>query len=154
MRTAKKFRGCRIMLYPTDSEQLLVDTTVTDYNPQTNVVFIPELDVDKLPSASVRVRILANPDLYEYNATVRVGMSHIRDVEVALYRERKVEDRRYHRHKVDAVGVIESVIIGKQELKAMIDDGKPVEVNCHFCNQNYAFTVEELRGLLLRAGTG
>ena len=117
MRTAKKFRGCRIMLYPTDSEQLLVDTTVTDYNPQTNVVFIPELDVDKLPSASVRVRILANPDLYEYNATVRVGMSHIRDVEVALYRERKVEDRRYHRHKVDAVGVIESVIIGKQELK-------------------------------------
>ena len=117
MSTGKKFRGCRIMLYPLDSEKILVDTTVTDYNAQTNVVYIPELDVAELPSASVRVRILANPDLYEYNATVRVGTNHIRDVEVALYRERKVEDRRYHRHRVDAVGVVESVIVEKQELR-------------------------------------
>ena len=44
--------------------------------------------------------------------------------------------------------------VGRQELQSMVDDGETIQVNCHFCNQNYAFTVEELRGLLLRAGTG
>lgn len=116
MASAKKFQGCRIMIYPMDSEELLADTTITAYNAQTNVAYIPKSDVADLASASVRVRILANPDLYEYNATIRVGMNHIRDAAVALYRERLVKERGYHRHQVDAVGVIESVIVGKQEL--------------------------------------
>ena len=30
----------------------------------------------------------------------------------------------------------------------MIDDGKPIEVNCHFCNKNYVFDVGELKELL------
>ena len=42
------------------------------------------------------------------------------------------------------------ISIGRQELQSMIDDGKPVEINYHFCNANYEFTVEELRGLLER----
>ena len=33
----------------------------------------------------------------------------------------------------------------------MIDDGKPIQVNCHFCNKNYEFTVDELRELLKKA---
>lgn len=43
------------------------------------------------------------------------------------------------------------ISIGKAELKDMIKDGKEIEVNCHFCNQNYTFSVEELKGLLKRA---
>ena len=30
----------------------------------------------------------------------------------------------------------------------MIDDGKPIEVNCHFCSRNYTFDVEELKEIL------
>ena len=33
----------------------------------------------------------------------------------------------------------------------MIDEGKPIEVNCHFCGRSYEFTVEELKELLERA---
>jgi molecular chaperone Hsp33 len=33
----------------------------------------------------------------------------------------------------------------------MIRDGKPIEVNCHFCNTNYTFSVEELKEMLKRA---
>ena len=29
----------------------------------------------------------------------------------------------------------------------MIKDGKPVEVNCHFCNTNYKFNLEDLEQL-------
>ena len=27
----------------------------------------------------------------------------------------------------------------------MIDDGEPIEVNCHFCNTNYTFSIDELK---------
>ena len=33
----------------------------------------------------------------------------------------------------------------------MIDEGKEIEVNCHFCNRNYAFSVEELKEMLNKA---
>lgn len=43
------------------------------------------------------------------------------------------------------------ISIGKKELKEMIHEGKPIEVNCHFCNTNYTFTVEELKEMLAKA---
>ena len=43
------------------------------------------------------------------------------------------------------------ISIGKKEIQDMIEDGKTIEVNCHFCNKNYAFTVDELKGLLEKA---
>ena len=36
------------------------------------------------------------------------------------------------------------ISVGKQELQQMIDDGETIEVNCHFCNQHYPVTIEEL----------
>ena len=43
------------------------------------------------------------------------------------------------------------ISIGKKELQEMIDEGKTIEMNCHFCNKNYPVTVEELKGLLEKA---
>lgn len=42
---------------------------------------------------------------------------------------------------------VEKVLIslGKKELQSLIEEGKDVELNCHFCNTNYSFTVEELK---------
>lgn len=39
------------------------------------------------------------------------------------------------------------ISIGKQEIDEMIQEGKPIEVNCHFCNKNYTFDVEELKNI-------
>ena len=39
---------------------------------------------------------------------------------------------------------------GRKELNEMIQEGKPIEMNCHFCNTNYNFTVEELKEILRR----
>lgn len=43
------------------------------------------------------------------------------------------------------------VSIGKSELGDMIAEGKEIEVNCHFCNRNYTFSVEELKDLYRKA---
>ena len=43
------------------------------------------------------------------------------------------------------------VSIGKKDTQEMIDDGKEIEVNCHFCNTNYKFTVDELKEIIKRS---
>ncbi len=43
------------------------------------------------------------------------------------------------------------VSIGKKDIQEMIDDNKPIEVNCHFCNTNYVFSVEELKEIIKRS---
>lgn len=43
------------------------------------------------------------------------------------------------------------ISIGKKELQEMINDGEPIEMNCHFCNTNYVFTVDELKELYRKA---
>ncbi|MBT9779819.1 Hsp33 family molecular chaperone HslO [Clostridium sp. MCC353] len=43
------------------------------------------------------------------------------------------------------------ISIGRNELSQMIEEGKTIEVNCHFCNKNYSFTVDELKELLAKA---
>lgn len=41
---------------------------------------------------------------------------------------------------------VEKVLIslGDKEMQELIEEGKDVELNCHFCNTNYVFSVEEL----------
>ena len=41
--------------------------------------------------------------------------------------------------------------VGKKDLQEMIEEGKPIEVNCHFCNTSYEFTVDELKEMLKKA---
>lgn len=43
------------------------------------------------------------------------------------------------------------VSIGKKDIQEMIDDGEPIEVNCHFCNEHYHFSVEELKDIIKRS---
>ncbi len=43
------------------------------------------------------------------------------------------------------------IAVGKKDLKEMIDDGKEIEVNCHFCSKHYVFSVEELKTLYRKA---
>lgn len=43
------------------------------------------------------------------------------------------------------------ISVGEKELKSMIAEGKPIEVNCHFCNTNYTFTIEDLKEMLRKA---
>lgn len=41
--------------------------------------------------------------------------------------------------------------VGKKGIQEMINDGKPIEVKCHFCNTAYHYSVEELKNILKRS---
>ena len=43
------------------------------------------------------------------------------------------------------------ISIGRAEIKSMIDDGKPVNLHCDFCNTDYEFQVDELKEIYNRA---
>lgn len=43
------------------------------------------------------------------------------------------------------------VSIGSKDIREMIQEGKPVEASCHFCNKNYVFSIEDLKELLRQA---
>lgn len=43
------------------------------------------------------------------------------------------------------------ISVGRKSLNEMVQDGKPIEVACHFCNAKYEFTVEELKELIRRS---
>ena len=57
-------------------------------------------------------------------------------------------DTRFHcdcsREKVEKA----LISVGKKELNDMVQEGKPVEVKCHFCNHAYNFDIEDLKEIL------
>lgn len=40
------------------------------------------------------------------------------------------------------------ISIGKKEIQEMIEENKPIEVNCHFCNKKYTFSVDDLKDMM------
>ena len=43
------------------------------------------------------------------------------------------------------------VSLGRKEIQEMIDEGKDIEVKCHFCNTAYTYTIEELKDIIKRS---
>ena len=43
------------------------------------------------------------------------------------------------------------ISIGRKDIVEMINDGKPIETHCHFCNTDYTFSVEELKEILKKS---
>lgn len=41
--------------------------------------------------------------------------------------------------------------IGKKDIQEMIEEGKDIEVKCHFCNSAYHYTVEDLKKIMKRS---
>lgn len=41
--------------------------------------------------------------------------------------------------------------IGRKDIQEMIDEGKDIEVKCHFCNSAYNYTVEDLKRIIKRS---
>ena len=43
------------------------------------------------------------------------------------------------------------ISLGERELQSIIDEGEDINVECHFCDRTYQFTVEQVRRLMAQA---
>ena len=43
------------------------------------------------------------------------------------------------------------ISVGRKDIQEMINDGKPIEMHCHFCNTSYEFSVEELKTIIKKS---
>jgi len=43
------------------------------------------------------------------------------------------------------------ISVGEKDIQEMIDDGETIELNCHFCDEKYHYTVDELKELLIKS---
>jgi len=43
------------------------------------------------------------------------------------------------------------IALGQKEIRSLIAEGNPVTLNCHFCNTDYTFSVDELIDILQKA---
>ena len=46
---------------------------------------------------------------------------------------------------------VNQIPISERVLGQMIQEGKPVEVKCHFCNKAYEFSMEDLKRIIKRS---
>ncbi|WP_312425630.1 Hsp33 family molecular chaperone HslO [Lacrimispora sp.] len=110
--------------------------------------------IQLLPGASEEIigglekklgEITSITDLLDQGKTPEMILEHILG-EFGLELMEQVPTRFYC--NCDKARVEKALIsIGRKELQEMIDEGKSIEVNCHFCNKNYEFTVEDLESL-------
>ena len=69
----------------------------------------------------------------------------LKDMEVEFLEEREIAYKCYcSRARVEST----LISLGEKELQEIIDGGKPISVDCQFCDTIYTFTPEELQGLL------
>ncbi len=40
--------------------------------------------------------------------------------------------------------------LGKEELSKFVEDGKPIDITCHFCKKQYSFSKEELNNIIIK----
>lgn len=85
-------------------------------------------------------------DMFESGMTPGEVLGHVlRGLEFKPLEERPVEFAcNCSRERTERI----LIAMGTKELQGLIDDGKPAELVCNFCNSRYVFTVDELRELL------
>ena len=67
------------------------------------------------------------------------------EFELEFFEEEPVEYRCYcSRERVSAT----LITIGRKDLQEIVDDGKPITIECQFCDKTYTFTPEDVKALL------
>lgn len=100
--------------------------------------------IDKLESRIKEIKSVT--EMLEHGMTPEQILEHILgDMELQILD--KVPTEFYCNCSKDRVSKA-VMSIGAKDIQEMIDDNKPIEVNCHFCNSHYTFTVEELKEML------
>lgn len=93
-------------------------------------------------------RVLAFPRVTEYLAEGHTPEELLKellgDMDLVIMEKKDTEFRcNCSRERVSAA----LISIGAEELQELIDSNEPIEMGCHFCNEKYVFTPDEMKSL-------
>lgn len=107
---------------------------------QDSVISKLEENIGKLPSVTQMLEAGETPETMLAKITEGMDMEIMDTLPTKFYCDCCKE-------KVEKV----IISIGREEIQNMINDGEPIEVNCHFCNTQYKFSVDELKEIYTKA---
>ncbi|MDE6924884.1 MAG: PilZ domain-containing protein [Acetatifactor sp.] len=119
---SKNLKNCRILARDSITGELIADTTVEGYDPKRNMMTLFAGALNGPAKNRLSLLALTKNGVLEYSGNLRKiagGMA-----EIALYGERKKEDRNFTRYDMKTEGRVEALLIGDTR----IDLRKPVPV--------------------------
>lgn len=119
---SKDLRKCRILIRDSVTGELIADTTVEGYDAKRNLMTVFAGALSRPAKSRLSLLALAKSGVLEYSGNLRKitnGMA-----EIALYGERKKENRNFTRYEMKTEGRVEALLIGDTRIELR----KPVPV--------------------------
>lgn len=119
---SKNLKNCRILIRDSISGELVADTTVEGYDPKRNLMTVFAGALNGPVKNRLSLLALVKSGVLEYSGNLRKisgGMA-----EIALYGERKKEDRNFTRYDMKTEGRVEALLIGDTRIELR----KPVPI--------------------------
>lgn len=120
---SKKLKNCRILVRDSITGELIADTTVEGYDPKRNMITIFAGALNGPAKNRLSLLALARGGVLEYSGNLRKianGMA-----EIALFGERKKENRNFTRYDMKTEGRVEALLIRDTRIELR----KPVPVS-------------------------
>lgn len=120
---SKSLKNCRILIRDSISGDLIADTTIQGYDAKRNVLTI-SADALKGPVENkLALLVLEKSGVLEYSGNFRKTINGT--AEIALYGEKKKEDRNFTRYEMKTEGRVEALLIENER----IDLRKPIPIS-------------------------
>ncbi len=118
----KNLKNCRIFVRDSITGELVADTLVEGYDAKRNVMNISASAIRGPAENRLSLLVLTKGGVLEFSGNLRKFFSGM--AEIALFGERKKEDRNFTRYDVNTEGRVEALLIGNNR----VDLRKPVPV--------------------------
>lgn len=136
----KDFKNRRIIIKNLNSQKIIADTQILEYDASNNIVRISAASVQRREHEKIYALIFGSDSLYEYVGSIR-GTVIANEVEILLGKSRMKEDRRRCRYNISMTGMIPSIMIDGWNITLK----KPLEVRTINISSN---------GILFQADVG
>lgn len=107
---SKGLKGSRALIKDIDNGELLAETVIADHDVVNNIITISKDHLGRGGNDKVSVLVFAPKGLFEYNGTIRRDSSGI-NTEIAIYKEKEKNDRKFLRYDLVADGVVDALYI-------------------------------------------
>ncbi len=119
---SKNLKNCRILIRDSVTGELIADTTAEGYDPKRNLLTVFAGALSRPAKNRLSLLALAKGGVLEYSGNLRKIVNGM--AEIALYGERKKENRNFTRYEMRTEGRVEALLIGDTRIELR----KPVSI--------------------------